>query len=107
MSKIEELVCEEFEGFCSVTHDTSIVTAQIRDRAVVGEEKYGVTMERTDVSKQQWLQHLNEELMDALNYATKLRELCDDRWVRSDLSNLKDNIYSFLEEYGDASIMRE
>ena len=48
MSKIEERVCKKIE-----------------ERAKVGENKYGVTMERKDLSKEQWLVHLQEELMDA------------------------------------------
>lgn len=55
MSKIEERVCKKIE-----------------ERAKVGENKYGVTMERKDLSKEQWLKHLQEELMDACVYIEKL-----------------------------------
>ena len=41
------------------------VIEQIRKRADVGEKKYGVTLEREDLSIIDWLQHLQEELMDA------------------------------------------
>lgn len=55
MSKIEESVIEK-----------------IRNRAKVGESKYGVTMERNDLSFLQWMRHLQEELMDAAVYIEKI-----------------------------------
>lgn len=52
------------------------VIAKIRQRRDAGRIKYGTTMEREDLSFTQWLQHLQEELMDAAIYAEKLmREL--------------------------------
>jgi hypothetical protein len=57
MSRIEEQVIE-----------------QIRNRAAKGKEKYGVTLERDDLSILDWLQHLQEELMDATAYIEKLKE---------------------------------
>lgn len=52
------------------------VIAKIRQRRDAGRRKYGTTMERNDLSFAQWLQHLQEELMDAAIYAEKLlREL--------------------------------
>tara|TARA_B110001454_G_scaffold194106_1_gene195424 strand:+ start:1599 stop:1832 length:234 start_codon:yes stop_codon:yes gene_type:complete len=35
--------------------------------------KYGVNTERTDLSILEWLQHLQEELMDATVYIEKLK----------------------------------
>jgi hypothetical protein len=35
--------------------------------------KYGVTMMRDDLSSLQWLNHLQEELMDATLYLERLR----------------------------------
>ena len=55
MSKIEDSVCKKIE-----------------ERAEVGKSKYGVTMDRGDLSKEQWLVHLQEELMDASVYIEKL-----------------------------------
>lgn len=50
------------------------VINQIRKRTQVGFEKYGTTMERTDFSLTDWLQYLQEELMDATVYIEKLKE---------------------------------
>lgn len=48
------------------------VMAKIYKRALIGKEKYSVTMERTDLTELQWLTHLQEELMDSLVYLEKI-----------------------------------
>ena len=50
------------------------VVEQFKKRSNVGVEKYGVTMDREDLSPLQWLQHLQEELMDATLYVEKLKQ---------------------------------
>ena len=55
MSDIEDIVCKKIQG-----------------RARVGKKKYGVTMERDDLSNIEWLIHLQEELMDATVYIQRL-----------------------------------
>ena len=54
MSKIEDEVCKK-----------------IMMRAEMGKRKYGVTMERDDLTLVEWMRHLSEELMDALVYIEK------------------------------------
>jgi hypothetical protein len=49
------------------------VIDQFRTRAEEGKLKYGTTMERDDLALMQWLQHLQEELMDAAVYVEKLK----------------------------------
>jgi hypothetical protein len=61
---------------CSVA--TSVAN-QVISRSKVGHQKYGNTLDRKDFTTQQWLQHLQEELLDAANYVEKLkRELPND-----------------------------
>ena len=60
MSKIEDSVCEK-----------------ILSRAKVGKAKYGTTMERTDLSRLDWLKHAQEEAMDMVVYLEKLITLED------------------------------
>lgn len=55
-------------------HD-SIVEAVVKKyqvRSDCGIKKYGVTLDRKDLSTAQWLNHLQEELMDASLYIEKL-----------------------------------
>ncbi len=44
------------------------VQLKIRQRADAGLNKYGVTTERKDIDLRGWLQHLQEELLDAAVY---------------------------------------
>mgnify|MGYP006291087121 FL=1 len=62
MSRIEELVIDK-----------------IRQRAEVGKIKYGVTLERNDLSFKDWLIHLQEELLDGAGYIQKLIEEIDEQ----------------------------
>ena len=50
------------------------VVAQLRAREERGLSKYGVNTERTDLSTLEWLQHLQEELMDGTVYIEKLKK---------------------------------
>jgi hypothetical protein len=55
----------------------SIVAAVIKkfaDRSEVGIKKYGVTLDRTDLKTSDWIQHTQEELMDAILYLEKLKQ---------------------------------
>lgn len=57
----------------------SVIT-QFKDRSDVGIKKYGVTLDRDDLSALEWLKHLQEELMDATLYIEKLKhELNENR----------------------------
>jgi len=49
------------------------VVKQLRDREEEGLLKYGVNTERKDLTTLEWLQHLQEELMDASVYIEKLK----------------------------------
>tara|TARA_R100000664_G_C2752968_1_gene140324 strand:+ start:541 stop:756 length:216 start_codon:yes stop_codon:yes gene_type:complete len=50
------------------------VVDRIEKRAEKGLDTYGVSMERGDLSLQEWLQHLQDELLDAAVYVEKLKE---------------------------------
>ena len=50
------------------------VVCQLREREQRGLSKYGVNTERTDLSTIEWLQHLQEELMDGAVYIEKLKK---------------------------------
>lgn len=42
-------------------------------RSKLGQAKYGTTLDRNDLTTEQWLNHLEEELMDAILYCHKLK----------------------------------
>lgn len=49
------------------------VISQFENREKRGFQKYGTTMDRNDLSLEEWIQHLREELMDAILYLTKIQ----------------------------------
>ena len=49
------------------------VVRKYQERSAVGILKYGTTLDRTDLSLDNWLQHVQEELMDATLYIERLR----------------------------------
>ena len=55
MSRIEEEVCKK-----------------IMMRANIGEIKYGVTMEKEELTRKEWLIHAQEEAMDLAVYLERL-----------------------------------
>ena len=50
------------------------VVRKFQDRSAVGIKKYGVTLDRTDLALADWIQHAQEELMDAILYLEKLKQ---------------------------------
>ncbi len=49
------------------------VVDKFQERSDVGYKKYGVTLHDDDPNLHKWLNHLQEELMDAVNYIEKLK----------------------------------
>lgn len=50
------------------------VIKAFKRRSERGLEKYGVTLDRKDLTNLEWLQHLQEEMMDATLYIEKLKD---------------------------------
>jgi hypothetical protein len=44
------------------------VRTDLLQRSQIGIKKYGVTLDRTDLSLRDWLQHAYEETLDQANY---------------------------------------
>lgn len=54
------------------------VIDSFRVRSLVGIEKYGTTMDRKDLTKEDWINHAIEESMDFILYLTKLKRELND-----------------------------
>jgi hypothetical protein len=50
------------------------VIADFKARETRGIMKYGVTMDRSDLLSHEWIQHMMEELMDAIIYLKKIQD---------------------------------
>ena len=56
------------------------VIAKFAERSKIGIEKYGTTLDRDDLHTLEWVNHMQEELMDAILYLEKLkRKLAADQ----------------------------
>ena len=60
-----------------MTRDVIIdrVIEKIKNRSDVGFKKYGVTLKDDNQSLDIWLTHIQEELMDAVNYIEKVKDI--------------------------------
>lgn len=58
-------------GPCSIAN---AVAAKVIRRSEVGFRKYGTTVGRTDLTFLQWIQHLQEELLDAAVYLERIKQ---------------------------------
>lgn len=50
------------------------IIGKFAQRAEIGKAKYGTTLDRTDLSVLDWINHAQEEHMDAILYLEKLRQ---------------------------------
>jgi|TARA_R110000744_G_scaffold186292_3_gene305653 hypothetical protein len=66
MSKIE------YEGF-QPDSIVRTINEKLVERAEVGFAKYGNTMDRNDLTTDEWITHAMEEMMDQLLYMQKLK----------------------------------
>ena len=55
------------------------VVEKMTSRSEVGIQKYGTTLDRDDLTLLDWLNHLQEELMDACGYIEKIIALIEDK----------------------------
>ena len=61
--------------FSNEPNDVNVdnVVNSFHNRMEAGYKKYGVTTERKDIDLMGWLQHLQEELMDASIYVERIK----------------------------------
>jgi hypothetical protein len=50
------------------------VIEQLNSRSKIGINKYGVTLDRTDLTTLEWIQHAQEEAMDLCLYLEKIKQ---------------------------------
>ena len=50
------------------------VMAKYAERSATGLKKYGTTLDREDLTLDQWINHLQEELMDATLYLERIKK---------------------------------
>jgi len=73
----EAVAKEVFVQIKQINMTDSIVESvlnKFKERSEEGIKKYGVTLDRKDLSPLEWLNHLQEELMDATLYIERLKK---------------------------------
>lgn len=76
------------------------VREKMKRRELAGFDKYGVSTDRTDLSAEQWLQHLQEELMDACVYTERMfKELSALRARVAELERERDELIHDVQRY--------
>ena len=78
LKKIEMKVKDTMSQWIEAQIKDSVVKSVInkfKQRSEVGIKKYGTTMDRDDLTRDEWITHISEELMDALIYLEKLKRL--------------------------------
>lgn len=79
--------------------------SEFQSREERGFKKYGTTMDRTDLSFDEWLQHFKEELMDGLVYLQKIQNLYDTQRL-PDYQEADSRISESINTGGEASDTR-
>jgi|Laugrespbdmm15sd_2_1035082.scaffolds.fasta_scaffold30379_2 hypothetical protein len=60
----------------------SSIIDQFTQRSIKGKEKYGVDLDRTDLSLLEWIEHAKQEHMDAILYLEKIKQMFIDEQER-------------------------
>ena len=54
------------------------VRQELLDRSNTGIKKYGVTLDREDLTLDEWVQHAREEALDLALYLTKVKKVIQE-----------------------------
>jgi hypothetical protein len=55
----------------------SSILNQFTTRAKMGKAKYGVDLDRTDLTLLEWIEHAKQEHMDAILYLEKIKQITE------------------------------
>ena len=77
------------------------IVKKFKDRARIGKEKYGTDLDRTDLSLTDWLQHAQEEHMDAILYLEKIKKIIENKIIIEKDSEEANNVILINQTYLD------
>jgi len=77
------------------------VLDKFKERSKKGIDKYGVTLDREDLSGLEWLTHLQEELMDATLYIERYKKDLEFMQTQPEIFNLYKAIVKDITEKED------
>ena len=81
-------------GFLKPTMDKHVysVITKLKTRSETGLNKYGVTLERDDLTLVDWLNHAQQEAMDLANYLEVIIDKMTDKTTIDAIALMKDKI---------------
>ncbi len=71
----EELLKEGIEVPTRLDSVVTTIIEQFKERSARGKAKYGVDLDRTDLSLLEWIEHAKQEHMDAILYLEKIKQI--------------------------------
>ena len=74
MSELKDTMSEWIETQVKDSVVQSVIN-KFKQRSEVGIKKYNTTLDREDLTKQDWINHAQEEAMDLILYLEKLKRL--------------------------------
>ena len=108
MSKIEDKVIDIVMALKDISFDIKKrISSKIDMRARIGKAKYGVTLERTDLTNREWVEHLKEELMDSCGYSQRLLEEYPNHPLLVEIVRLNIAMLVSLEQFIDEHNLHE
>jgi hypothetical protein len=60
------------------------VLEKFKQRSQFGQQKYGTNLDRKDLKFLDWVNHMQEELMDAILYLEKMKQQHDESIMKVD-----------------------
>jgi hypothetical protein len=75
----EEVKCQVIYTKYSPDSIVQTIVGKFVERAQMGEEKYGVTLDREDLSIEDFINHALEEHMDAILYLQKVKTMMENK----------------------------
>jgi hypothetical protein len=70
----QQLMREELKKEQQLDSIVTSIIDQFTSRAKTGKIKYGVDLDRTDLSLLEWIEHAKQEHMDAILYLEKIKQ---------------------------------
>jgi hypothetical protein len=74
MSQVKDTMSEWIDTQVKDSVVQSVIN-KFKQRSEVGIKKYNTTLDREDLTKQDWIQHAQEEAMDLILYLEKLKRI--------------------------------
>jgi len=75
----QQTTLEEYRFVKQTDSIVDSIIDQFVERATFGKTKYGVDLDREDLSVLEWIEHAKQEHMDAILYLEKLKKIVETK----------------------------